>query len=79
MNSQKKVKNVNESDMFFNLFMWRFHRSECFSDRLFDLMAKADPVNLRRLECGFPLEVHVFREWLNNSDEWLSEKIKKTG
>ena len=55
-------------------FNWRRNlydggHSKCFSEMLYELIAKADPGNLSALRRAFPQEVAVFEEWQNAATE----------
>src|ERR1044072_4376292 len=42
---------------------WQYHMGGSFSQALFMAIDRADEHNLRRLELGFPEEVHSFKAW----------------
>jgi hypothetical protein len=45
------------------LYFWRHSHTGCFSERLFDLIAKADFPNRAKLALAFPCEVQAFELW----------------
>lgn len=47
---------------------WRNHPTDCFSDHLYTLIAKADDENRERLQNGFPHEVRAYQEWKHVGD-----------
>lgn len=51
------------------LYHWRFSGCDSFSASLFELMTKADIINLSRLSKGFPLHVLAFQSWQSAKDE----------
>lgn len=45
------------------LYRWQHCRSDCFTDKLFDLLMKSDLNNRIRLQMGFPMEATALHEW----------------
>ncbi len=56
------------------LIKWQFNLHGSFYTALFDAIQKADPINLKLLEKGFPDEVQGFRQWQNENGE-LADRI----
>jgi hypothetical protein len=53
------------------LCRWQFRRfMDTFSHKLFELIAKADEANLRRIGEGFPDETAAYRRFGNETDYW---------
>lgn len=50
------------------LYFWQYSNTRCFHNMLFDLMQKADHINIERIAVGFPEEVEAFRDWCKASD-----------
>jgi hypothetical protein len=57
----------NYDDAVKELFYWQFNQGEGsdFNSMIFRLIQKAQstPVNMRKLERGFPFEVQVMKDW----------------
>ena len=51
------------------ILAWRVSYTGCFSNKLFDLMSKADSHNRERLKIAFPKEFTVFEDWEQAKDE----------
>lgn len=56
------------------VYYWQYSRMECFNDKLFDLIAKADSQNRAKLRLGFPEEVSVFELWQLKGDDMFIER-----
>jgi hypothetical protein len=50
------------------LFYWQYNYTGSFTQRLFDLFQKADPVNVGRLSMGFPHDYEAWRAWSRAED-----------
>lgn len=57
------------------LYFWRRSYSNSFTNRLFDLIGKADLENRERLRAGFPEILDAYEEWVWAKDE--SEYLDK--
>lgn len=57
------------------LYYWQIGRAGSFSMGLFELIAKADGYNRRKLAQGFPDEVEAFNSYQNIPGYW--EKIQE--
>lgn len=62
------------------LFFWQYNRTECFSNMLYDLIAKADLGNKERLRYGFHWEVKAFESWQRypNPNEFFKKYLNPT-
>jgi len=49
---------------------WQYGRSGSFFEALFELMGRADGVNLARLAAGFPEEAEAFRRYRTEEEYW---------
>jgi len=52
------------------LIEWQYHCCGDFTRELFQIIARADPVNLERLRRGFPLEVEAFVNYSRVAGWW---------
>jgi hypothetical protein len=52
-----------------HLYYHKHNPTSCFSDYLFTLIAKADPMNLHRIAKGFPEYVAVYVAWASAESE----------
>ncbi len=57
-----------------NVIRWIFNLHGSFYTALFELFSSADPINLKKLESAFPVEVEGFRNWRDGN---LGERIEK--
>lgn len=57
---------------------WQFHMSGSFFTGLFELLGKADSINMMRLEAGFPEEAIAMNRFKNEEGYWqkLQEEFK---
>lgn len=62
----------------FKLWTWQHSNLNSFSDMLYDLIAKADPVNRQKLALSFPYHVLAFQLWqvAGNAGEDLFDAFK---
>lgn len=56
------------------IIKWQFGLYGSFYTNLFVAIQSADPINLRKLEKGFPVEVAGFKAWQDESNA-LANKI----
>lgn len=56
---------------------WRTDQADNFGVRVFGLIARADPVNRRRIERGFRAHVALYEWWLGKSPEPSEDEIMK--
>jgi len=49
------------------LYFWQYGYTGSFSNRLYDLIGKADMFNKERIRAGFPEYVEVYEIWCKDS------------
>ncbi len=58
------------------VIMWQFQLLGDFQSALTQAIVRADEDNLKKLESGFPTQVHGFRQWAYGD---LAVRLRKAG
>ena len=63
INTEKPIEDAGMVRAAWELYYWQYANSDCFTAKLFSLIAKSDMANRGRLMLGFQDEVIVFVMW----------------
>lgn len=57
------------------VYYWQYSYTGCFTNKLFDLISKADSENYIRLKIAFPDEVKAYEFWQSVDTETFLEHV----